>query len=103
MRSAKDIILIVKDVSQIAADVLKIQVDQVAKAYKNVQVKVITWALVVLAALLLGIGGVGMLVLGIYVQMSLVAGKVISALVLGVVLLMGATILFLVARGMIRD
>lgn len=103
MRAVKDIILIVKDVSQIAADVLKIQVDQVADAYRRVLLKVMTWALVVLAALLLAGGGLGMIVWGLYLQMSRVAGEVISALVLGVFLLFGATVLFFVAREMVRD
>lgn len=103
MRTVKDFILIAKDVSQIAADVLKIQVDQVADAYRHVLLKVMTWAMVLLAALLLAVGGLGMIVWALYLQISLVAGKVISALALGVFLLFGATILFFVAREIVRD
>ena len=103
MRTVKDIILIVKDVSQIAADVLKIQVDQVAEVYRHVLMKVVRGAMMTLAALLLAAGGFGMVVWAVYVQMSLVAGPVISAVMLGVVLLLAAAVLFFVAREMMRD
>jgi hypothetical protein len=52
---------------------------------------------------LLAIGGLAMILWAAYQQMSLVAGPVTSALVLGVFLLFSATILFLIARGILRD
>ena len=103
MSAVRDILLIAKDVGQIAADLVKIQAAQVANAHKHVMVHVLTPVFVLLAALLLAVGGLGMIVWGIYLQMSLIAGAVISALVLGVFLFCGATILFLIARGMLKD
>ena len=103
MSAVKDILLIAKDVGQIAADLVKIQAGQVAHAHKQVMVRVLTPAFVLLASLLLAVGALGMIVWGIYLQMSLVAGAVISALVLGVFLFCGAAILFLIARGMLKD
>ncbi len=103
MSAVKDILLIARDVGQIAADLVKMQADQVAGAYKQVTVHVLTPVFVLLASLLLGVGGLGMIVWSLYLQMSLIAGAVISALVLGVFLFCGATILFLIARGMLKD
>ncbi len=103
MSAVKDVVLIVRDVSQIVADLFKVQVDQAADAYKKLLVRVLTWVLFVLASLLLAIGGLAMVLWGIYLEMSLVAGPVISALVIGIFLLLGATVLFLIARGMAKD
>ena len=103
MSAVKDILLIAKDVGQIAADLVKIQAAQVAQAHKHVMVHVLTPVFVLLASLLMAVGGLGLIVWGIYLQMSLVAGAVISALVLGVFLFCGATIFFLIARGMLKD
>jgi len=100
MSAVRDILLIARDVGQIAADAVKIQADRAANAYKQVMVQVLTWALVAMASLLLAVGGLGMIVWALYLQMSLVAGAVISALVLGAFLFCGAMILFLIARGM---
>ncbi len=103
MSAVKDVILIAKDVGHIAGDLIKVQADQLANTYKHVLVHVATWVLVLLAALLLAVGGLGIILWGLYLQMSLVAGPVISALMLGILLLFGATILFLLARGMLKD
>jgi hypothetical protein len=103
MSAVRDLILIAKDLGQIATDLVKVQADQLANRYKQVLIRVMTWALVLLASLLLSVGGLGMILWGIYLQMSLVAGPVISALVLGAFLLCGAAILFLLARGMLKD
>lgn len=103
MSTVKDLILIARDVGQIATDLVKVQADRMVEAYRDLLIKVLTWLLVVLASLLLAIGGLGMIVWGIYVQLSLVAGPVVSALVLGLFLLFGATVLFLIARGMLKD
>lgn len=103
MSTVKDLFLIARDVGQIATDLVKVQADRMVEAYKDLLIKVLTWLLVVLASLLLAIGGLGMIVWGIYVQLSLVAGPVVSALVLGLFLLFGATVLFLIARGMLKD
>ncbi len=103
MSAVKDILLIAKDLGQIAADLVKLQTDQIANVYKHVMIYVLTWALIALASLLLALGGLGMILWGIYLQMSLVAGAAISALVLGVFLFCVATILFLIARGMLKE
>ncbi len=103
MSAVKDLILIAKDLGQIATDLVRVQADQIANTYKEILTRVATWVLVLLAALLLAAGGLGMLLWGLYVQMSLVTGPVISALLLGVFLLFGAVILFLLARGMLKD
>lgn len=103
MSAVKDIILIAKDLGHIAADLVRVQADQLADTYKQVLVHVATWVLVLLAALLLAVGGLGIILWGLYLQMSLVAGPVVSALMLGILLLFGATILFLLARGMLKE
>ncbi len=103
MSAVKDFILIAKDVGQIATDLFKVQADQLVNTYKQLLIHVLTWVLVLLAALLLAIGGLGLIVWGIYLQLSLVAGPVVSAFVLGVFLLFGAAILYLLARGMLND
>lgn len=103
MSAVKDLILIARDVGHIATDLIKVNADQIGTAYKKMLVNILTWLLVVLASLLLAVGGLGMILWGIYLRMSLAAGPVISALVLGVFLFFGATVLFLIARGMLKD
>ncbi len=103
MGAVKDLLLIARDVGLIATDLLKVQADRMVETYKDVLVKVLTWLLVVLASLMLAIGGLGMIVWGLYLQLSLATGPVIAALVLGLFLLFGAAVLFLIARGMMKD
>ena len=103
MGTVKDLFLIARDVGQIATDLVKVQADRMVETYKDVLVKVLTWLLVVLASLMLAVGGLGMVVWGLYLQLSLATGPVIAALLLGLFLLFGAAVLFLIARGMMKD
>ena len=103
MSKFKDIVLLLKDVSQIATDLLKYQVDQVATAYKEVLTRVLKWLLVTLAAIVLASGGLGLILWGCYVKLSEMVGPVGSSLILGVPLLLIATIMLLIAKNLLKD
>ncbi len=103
MSSVKDIVLLLKDVSQIATDLLKYQVDQVAITYKNVLSRVLKWLLVALAAIMLAAGGLGLILWGLYVTLSEIVGHIVSALIIGIPLILVAVIMLLIARNMLKD
>jgi len=103
MNALKDIILIMKDVGRITGDAVKVQLDQAADVYRDILMKVLTWLVVVLTALILAMGGLAMISWGVYLALSLVAGPAISALLVGVMLFLIAAIFFLIARGMLKE
>jgi hypothetical protein len=103
MSKLRDAVLIMKDVSRIAADLIKYQVDRVADVSKEALTKVLTWLLIFLAAMLLAFGGLILILWGVYLQLSAAIGPSGSAGIIGVLLLLGAVILFLVAKGLLKD
>lgn len=98
MSKFRDIVLIVKDLSQITADLLKYQVDQIAALYKDTLTRLLTWLLLTLIAALLALGGLGFILWAAQVQLASVAGPVASAIIIGSGLIMVAVIIFLLAR-----
>jgi hypothetical protein len=70
MSKLRDAVLIMKDVSRIAADLIKYQVDRVADVSKEALTKVLTWLLIFLAAMLLAFGGLILILWGVYLQLS---------------------------------
>ena len=103
MSSVRDIVLIIKDVSQIVSDLIKCQVQQLGHHYKELMTKMLTWVLMVLTAILLAIGGLGMILWAVYSQLSVVTNPVVSAYVLGAFLLLLAVIVFLSARNILKE
>jgi hypothetical protein len=95
--------LIMKDVSQIAGDLVKCQLDQLSAVYKEVLTRVLTWLLVTLVAIMLAVGGLGLILWGVHLRLSLVAGTAGSAVILGILMLFGAIILYLIARNLLKD
>ncbi|MEJ2702388.1 MAG: hypothetical protein P8Z79_08095 [Sedimentisphaerales bacterium] len=103
MSKLRDVVLIMKDVSRIAADLMKYQVDRVADTSRRVLTNVLTWFLVFLAAMALAFGGLILILWGVYLKLSAAIGPSGSAVIIGVLLLLGATILFLSAKSLLKD
>ena len=103
MSKVGDILLIMKDASQIAVDLGKYQLHQLSVLYRETLTKVVAWALIILTSILLAISGIGMLVWAVYRQLSLLLGPVGSAYILGGFLILLAVIIFLVGRNTLRD
>ena len=103
MSKLRDVVLIMKDVSGIAADLLKYQVDRVAYSSRKVLTNVLAWLLIFGAAMTLGFGGLALILWGAFLWLSVLAGPSGSAVILGILLLLGATILFLVAKTILKD
>jgi polyferredoxin len=103
MSTLHDIVLIVRDISQIAGDLVRNQIDRVVDNYKETQTRLMNWLLVVLVAIFLAIGGLGLIVYGIHVQLASMIGPAASGILLGIVLILIAAIIFLLARSKLQD
>ena len=103
MSSIKDFMLIVKDVSHIAADLVKVQTEHFTNLYRNIMTRLLAWLVVVLSAITLAIGGLGMILFAVYMQLSSLANPIVSAYILGAFLVLLALIVFLIARNMLKD
>ena len=103
MSSIRDIVLIIKDVSQIASDLIKCQAQQLRYHYKELMTRMLAWVLMVLTAIMLAIGGLGMIVWAVYHQLSVITGPAASAYILGAFLLLLAIIVFLFARTILKE
>lgn len=103
MSRVSDLLLIAKDIGQIAADLLKCQAKQLAVVYKQTLTKILAWLLIALSSVLLAIGGLGMILWGAYIQLAVVLGPAGSAYILGAFLLLLAIIIFLLARSVLKD
>jgi hypothetical protein len=64
--------------------------------------KLFTWLVTALAAILLAVGGLGLIVWGGHILLSLVTGPAASAFILGGFLVMTAVIVYLVGRGLLK-
>ena len=59
--------------------------------------------LMVLTAIMLAVGGLGMILWAVYHQLSIVTDPEVSAYILGAFLLLLATIIFLLARNILKE
>lgn len=103
MNSIKDMVLIFKDVSHIVTDMVRYQTEQIKEVYKETLTRILVWVLVVLTAIMLALGGLGMILWGVFFKLALVIGPAGSAFILGLFLILLAVIIFLIARGTMKD
>lgn len=94
---------IMKDVSQIAGDLVQCQAVQLGRLYRRTLTKILAWLLIVLVSILLAIGGLGMILLGVHLRLSMITGAIGSAYIIGGFLLLLAVIIFLIGRNMLKD
>lgn len=102
MSSFREILLIVKDISNISADILQIKVKQLAGEYKRITADLLCWLLFVLFAILLGIGGLWLIVYGLHIFLTELVGIIASSMILGGALVLVSVIIFLVARSRLK-
>ena len=103
MNTIRDIVLIMKDISSLTADLIRCQVDHIAVTYKQTLSKLMTWALLVLVAILLALGGIGLIISGLHMQLAARIGPIATGYLLGGILLLLAAIIFLLARSQTKD
>lgn len=103
MSKIRDFAVILKDLSHIAADLMECQAEHLGRRYKEVLTKILTWLLVVLGAMLLAIGGLALILWGVYLQLSLLVGPGWSAYILGFFLILIAIIIFLFGRTILKE
>lgn len=102
MGKMKDIVLIVRDVSAIAADLMELQVRHATARARSAMTKMVLWMLVVVIAALLAIVGFGMILWAGWVQLALVTGPAVSAYILGALLLVLALTVLLTSRSVLK-
>lgn len=103
MGNLRDIVNIARDVSQIVSDLASVQLRQLTELYRVMLTKLFAWLATVLTAILLAIGGLGLVLWGVHLVLSLAIGPAASAFILGGFLLMCAVIVYLVGRGMLKS
>lgn len=102
MSTIKDLALVIRDISCIAADILKIQTNHITSAYKKVMTELLSWLLFVLVAILLAIGGLIFIFYGIHVYFARRLGEVGSSILLGGIILLFSMIIFLLGNKKIK-
>lgn len=103
MSKLKDAVLILKDLSAVAGDLVKYRIDYVVNIYKETASNLLVWALMMLVAIFVAIGGFGFILWALFVQFALTVGSVASALIIGTILLMIAVIIFLFVKSKIKS
>ena len=103
MSKLRDMALIMRDISQITQDLLRVQIDHIAVTYKQIISRLLSWLLMVLVSIILGLGGISLMIYSLYVHLGKMIGPSASAVLIGTVLVMVAIIVFLLARAKIKE
>lgn len=103
MSTMRDVVLIMKDVSQITAGLVKCQVEHIARVYKDILTNLLTWSLMILVAIIFAMGGLALIVFSIYAYLSRYLNPGTSAIILGTVLILIAVIIFLLAKNKLKE
>ncbi len=103
MRLLPDLMVIIRDISQITADMVQSQVDKAADTGKKAVTRVLKWLLVAAAATIIALGGLAIGVWGGYLVLCLAVGPAAAAFILGGALLVIAVALFLAAGAILKD
>ena len=102
MGNMRDIVNIARDIGHIASDLTSLHLRQLTELSREMLTKLFTWLVTALAAILLAVGGLGLIVWGAHMLLSLVTGPAAAAFILGGFLLMTAVIVYLVGRGLLK-
>lgn len=102
MDKMKEMLVIMKDISQIFGDLVKVQLHQITEMYKQILTKILTWALIIQAALLLAIGALAMIIAAIYMQLAYLINPIASAYILGAFLFLLAAVIYLLANAHLK-
>jgi hypothetical protein len=97
MSVLQDVLLIIKDVSRIAAGMVETQVNRATEAGKEALNHAVKLLLAGLAAVIIALSGLVFVLRGAYVILAAATGPAASAFILGAVLLVIAVIVFLIA------
>lgn len=103
MSKMKDFLVIMNDVSQIAGDIFKCHIETFLSLQKETWTKLLTWLLLVLGAMLVILAGLVFILWGMHFQLALATGPVAAAFIMGGGLILAGVIVFLLARGYIKD
>ena len=95
--------IILRDISQIVADLLKYQFEQFGNVYKKILIKIRGWVLAILTAIMLAIGGLGLFLVGAHIQLSVYVGPAGASYILGAFLILLAIIIFLFGKSLLKD
>jgi len=103
MGNIRDIVTIARDISQILSDLASLHLRQLTELYREMLTKLFAWLVTVLAAIFLAVGGLGLVLWGVHLVLSVAIGPAASAFVLGGFLLMCSVIVYLVGRGLLKS
>jgi hypothetical protein len=92
------IIMIIKVINNMITGLLKSQVDHAFGRLEELQTKIISRAILILVAVLLMIGGLGMIVYSIHILLATIVHPATSGLILGLALILSATIVMFIAE-----
>lgn len=95
--------MIIKVISNMITALLKSQVDDVLGRLEELQTKLISRAILILVAVLLLIGGLGMIVYSIHIVLATIISPAASGLILGLILILSATIVMFIAGNRSRN
>lgn len=90
--------MIIKYISNIISGLLQSQVDHAFGRLEELQTKVISHAILILVAALLMIGGLGMVIYSIHILLATIIPPAASGLILGLTLILSATIVIFIAE-----
>jgi uncharacterized protein (DUF697 family) len=103
MSLMQDIVSIAKDLSLITADMVHCQAEHIAGLYKKTLSKALGWLLMALVAVLLALAGLGWILYSIHLTLTNLVGPVASGIIMGIVLILIAIIVFLIAHIKLKD
>lgn len=103
MSALRDLVLIIKDITQISTDLIRCQIDQLAAVYKDILTRTLSLLLLQLTAIILALGGVALMVSSIHTWLMLLIGPLAAGILLGTILILLGLVLFLVVRGKLHE
>lgn len=95
--------MIIKDISHIITDLLTSPIDHATIRLEQMQVKIMNRTMLLLTAVLLLIGGLGMIVYSIHTLLAEIIHPVASGLILGLTLILTALILIFITGSKSKD
>jgi len=97
------IAMIIKVINNMITALLKSQVDHALGRLEELQTKLISRAMLILVAVLLLIGGLGMIIYSIHTLLATIIPPATSGLILGLILILSATIVMFIAGNKSKD
>jgi hypothetical protein len=103
MSLLKDIVLVARDMGDLANDIISCQLQTAVNMYKKTMANLLACFFMMVAGVVIAIGGLAMIVFGLHLWLTLYLGPVFAGLLLGAALLLISLLFFVAAKNKIDN